>query len=159
MKKLIPLAATIASLALASSSAMAARTDYDVFIINGAQEVNVGQWDLVLDQESEIVDPDTDACRYFVKWDNYASLTSQARLQIDEFQTVGHEDCEENSYSVFHTYMQLAPGVNRGFDKFQQKKYVANLNLGQDGEDGELNGIIRFTGGAVYGFEAELQVP
>lgn len=157
MKNLLPLTVALASVALISSPAMAAVTDYSVYILNGAQEISVGEWDLELDQESEVYDLDADACRYFVKWDNYAQLASQARLQIDELQTAGHEDCEENSYSYFHTFMQLAPGSNRGFDKFQQKKYVANLTLGEDGEDGELNGAIRFTGGVFYGFEAEPQ--
>jgi hypothetical protein len=156
MKKLFPLV-TLAACALISSSALAAGTDYHVFILNGAQEVSVGDWDLVLDQDVEISSPDADACRYFVKWENDATIKSQARLQVDEFQAVGFEDCEYNAENNFHTFMQLAgcPTTHKGFDKNQQKKTVNFLVLGADGEDGELNGIIQLNGGAFYGFEAE----
>lgn len=156
MKKLLPLAVTLASLALIPANALAAGTDYNVFILNGNQEVAVGDWDFVLDQDVEIASPDADACRYFVKWENNATIKSQARLHLDEFQTVGHEDCDENAVTNFHTFIQLAPGTNRGFDKKQQKTTVNFLVLGEDGEDGELNGTIQLNGGAFYGFEAEL---
>ena len=156
MKKLSALVLALAACAIVPASAMAAGTDYQVFIINGAQEIPVGDWDFVLDQDVDVSNFDADACRYFVKWENAATLKSQARLQLDELQTVGHEDCEENSQAFFETLMQLAPGTNKGFDKFQQKKTVTQLMLGQDGEDGELNGIIQLNGGAVYGIEAEI---
>ena len=155
MKKLFPLAAAVASLALMSSSAMAVVTDYKVTIINGDQKVDVGKWHLELDQAEQVYYPYADVCRFFVQWENDAWLQSQANLQIDEIQTVGHQDCEENSYDNFYTHIQLAPGSNRGFDKFQQKRYIKDLILGEDGYDGELHGSISFNGGVFYGFKAD----
>lgn len=155
MNKLFPLAAAVASLALMSSPAKAVVTDYDVSIDNGDYKVDVGEWHLELKEATQIYYPYANVCRYFVQWENDAYLVSQANLEIDEFQTAGHQDCDKNSYDNFYTHIQLAPGSNRGFDKFQQKKYIADLFLGEDGYDGKLSGAIRFNGNVFYGFKAD----
>jgi hypothetical protein len=163
MKKLFPLAFTLASLALIPSSALAALDGYDVFVING-EEHPVGSWDLSLndqDTDGQVAGfeiPGTESCQYWVHWTNNTDEASIAWLRVDELQTAGFE-CELVPDTPQHTLISLAYGTNKGFDQWQQKRYVNFLVAGEDGENGELNGMIQFNGGSAYGFEGDPEGP
>jgi len=167
MKKMFPLAIALAAATMIPASALALDTGstYDVRIINGKKAIDVGTWVITLDQfdaysdgkgyDDDDYDPlEYEVCRYFVKWINDCELPSTANLYLDELMTPGNFDCEENSETGFSTLVFNSPGYkSRGFDKFNMKRTIHKLALGEN-DDGDLYGVVQFNGGVVYALEA-----
>jgi len=135
-----------------TAKAFDVRVTHDVFIIDGKKgDVNVGT--LHCFSDVDLVDVkfqgfDEEACQYVCKWVNNAYLPSSTNFTFDEIITEGFADCEENSNIAVHTIIQLADpalvGPIKGFDQYQQKRKVLAFQNGEDGEDGETNGLIVF---------------
>ena len=157
MKKLFPIALALASFAMIPA-AHAALPNYNVSVINGSQSVSVGTWRLTLDQEvySDVLG--ADACQYFVSWKNASVLPIRADLHVLELMQNDYTDCEENAQTGFDTLILLGEGTNKGFDKFQQKKTVTSIVLGED-ESGALSGIIQLGTNIMYPFRGTAGTP
>ncbi|WP_437534886.1 hypothetical protein WME79_11780 [Sorangium sp. So ce726] len=145
MKKLNCWAVALGAVISIPTNAMALIGDsiHAASIINGLRRVPVGTWRFTLEQS--VADGFDAACVYSVRWSNNAVEPSDASLTVEELATSGNMDCEKNALSPFSTSVQLRRrGVNTGFDSRLQKHRISQLQLGEDGGSGVLNGIIQF---------------
>src|SRR6185503_1057567 len=113
----------------------------NVALVNGpAQVIDLGTWHFELNQL--VYTDGYEACAYFVKWINNCILPSSTNLYIEELTTPGLEDCEVNSLMPVHSVVFASPAyISRGFDKFQNKRIIQSLVLGET-LDGCMNGVI-----------------
>ena len=159
MKKLIPFALALASLAVLPSAASAITTgSRDISISTRGRSQDVGvlvfQAPEVSEDGADLDDlgfeDELDACTYYVKWTNDADLPSRTNLVMLEISTIGNADCDENADEDFDTLIFADPNeTNRGFNRQQQRKEINAFVLGES-EDGELSGVIQFEDGNTY---------
>jgi hypothetical protein len=141
MKKLV-LSLLCAGATAISGSALALPTQsvYNAFVVTGSGNVPVGQ--LVFDLDADIPGQ---ACRYFYEWDNTAFLPLSADGYVLEAKVQGHASCISNALTPFTTSVTNDPHFpSFGFDRFQQFHSVTLLNLGENGSNGAMNGVIQY---------------
>jgi hypothetical protein len=142
MKKLlVSLLCAGAVSASASAFAIPSGVVFQAFIPDGSVDIPVGAWDFEFAFET------SRACVYDVEWFDPAHTPPIAtEFFVEESKTKGSPICLASAFKSIHSALRLAPnqGTIFGFDRANNLRPVTLLTLGEDGEDGEMNGIIEY---------------